>query len=77
MARTVIRKLVARDEAARLDVVIEPGAWIESFQIQRQSQGYLIEFCAGERQLKCPLALFQARTAPSLPSSRPTAKMKA
>ena len=68
LARTVIRKLVARDEAARTDVVIEPGASIQSFHIQRQSQGYLMEFLSGDRQLRCPLVLFQARTA---------AKMKA
>jgi len=73
LARTVIRRLVARDEAARFDVVIEPGACIESFRIQRRAEGYLMEFVAGERQLQCPLALFQARTSPSSGA----AKMKA
>ncbi len=61
----MIRRLVARDEAARLDVVIEPGTCIQSFHIQRQSEGYRIAFIVRDRQLQCPLALFQARTAPA------------
>lgn len=70
LARTVIRRLVARDVAARVDVVIEPGASLESYSIRRNSlssetpdvEVYLMEFVAGGRHLECPLAQFQART---------------
>ena len=62
MARTVIRKLVAHDEAARADVVIEPGVCIASYAIRRLPDEYAMEFVVRERRLRCALAEFQART---------------
>jgi hypothetical protein len=65
LARTVIRRLVAQDEAAGVDVVIEPGAVIDSYFIERKASAaevYVMEFRADGRQLRCPLVEFQART---------------
>jgi hypothetical protein len=68
LARTVIRRLVARDAAAGIDIVIEPGASIQSCRIHRNPETgshvevYAVEFEAGERTLWCPLVQFQART---------------
>ena len=77
LARTVIRRFVARDAAARVDVVVDPGASIDSFSIHRNSglgespaDGvYVMEFEAGGRRLRCALVDFQARTqaAPPIP----------
>jgi hypothetical protein len=68
LARTVIRRFVARDAAAGVDIVIEAGASIQTCRIHRNSQTgsdvevYVVEFEAGERTLSCPLVQFQART---------------
>jgi hypothetical protein len=62
----VIRRLVARDESGRVDVVIEPGASIQTCRIYRtetpETELYLMEFEAEGRQMRCPLVQFQART---------------
>jgi hypothetical protein len=68
LARTVIRRLVARDAAVGIDVVIEPGTSIQSCRIHRNPETgpdvevYVVEFEDGERKLRCPLVQFQART---------------
>ena len=68
MARIVIRKLVARDESARVDVVIEPGVFIDTCRICRNSEPlsedevYVMEFESEGRRLRCALVHFQART---------------
>jgi hypothetical protein len=65
LARIVFRRLVARDAAARVDVVLRPGASIESFRVHRNTGGaevYSMEFVSEGRQLRCALVEFQART---------------
>ena len=68
LARTVIRRLVARDAAAGIDVVIEPETFIPSCRILRNPETgpevdvYLVEFETAGNTLLCPLAQFQART---------------
>ena len=68
MARIVIRKLVARDESARVDVVIEPGVLIDTCRICRNSEPisedevYVMEFESEGRRMRCALVHFQART---------------
>jgi hypothetical protein len=74
LERIVIRRLVAHDEA-RGDVVIEPGARIESFEIQRAPDGYVMRFVSGSREMRCALAEFQARTESADAVEAPTAKM--
>lgn len=66
LARIVIRRLVARDESGRGDVVIEPGSSVQTCRIYRaetpETDLYLIEFESQGRQMRCPLVQFQART---------------
>jgi len=75
LARTAIRRFVARDESARVDVVIEPGALIESCQIYRNAapestgDAYSMEFEWEGRRLRCALVQFQARTQTAVPAS--------
>lgn len=78
LARTVIRRLVARDAADGVDVVIEPGTSIQSCRIQRSPETgsnvevYVIEFELGGKALRCPLVQFQARTETSAVEPNPT-----
>lgn len=70
----VIRRLVARDESARIDVVIEPGALIDSHQIHRNidsaaEEVYVMEFESDGRHLRCALVQFQSRTQTAAPLS--------
>ena len=69
VARIVIRRLVAWDGAAQADMALEPGVFIESCRIHRDSEtgdqdlgGYVMAFESGGRELRCPLVQFQART---------------
>jgi hypothetical protein len=68
LARTVIRRFVALDVAAGIDVVIEPGTSIQSCRIHRNpetgsdAEVYAVEFETGGKALRCPLVQFQART---------------
>jgi hypothetical protein len=66
LARTVIRTLVALDEAARDNVVIAPGAFLNTCEILHDSEGYVVAFAADGRRLRCALAEFQARTEPAV-----------
>ena len=68
LSRTVIRKLVALDEAAGVRVVLDPGEPIENWQILRRPPDpelgvYVMDFESAGRRLCCPLVHFQARTA--------------
>jgi hypothetical protein len=69
VARTVIRALVAFDEANRT-IDLEPGAFIQDCRIQRNPEAaedrdlevYVMKFESAGRHLRCPLVDFQART---------------
>lgn len=64
LARTVIRRLIARSETGS-DVVLAPGTVIEPYTIRRDVVGadvYSMEFRSGELVLQCGLVEFLART---------------
>jgi hypothetical protein len=67
--RIVIRNFVAWEAATQADIGLEPGAVLQSCRIHRNSGAgdhdlgvYVMEFQANGRELRCPLAQFQART---------------
>jgi hypothetical protein len=70
VARTVIRRLVAWDEAAGASVVLDPGESVQNWHLlQNTSRSpepelgvYVMDFESAGRRLKCPLVQFQART---------------
>jgi hypothetical protein len=71
---------------ARAEVVVEPGAFIDSCRIHRNPEPnpegdvYVMEFESDGRRLRCPLVQFQARTQTAVPSGvdeRPSAEAPA